>query len=160
MNFVTWTTCNYLESRRVYYGNKKTDKKAAKAAERKAAAKELQAAAVETTVEATVEAAVEAEVKIEEKVAEKTETVKTAATEKKTVKTKKTTAKKDFKTNIVLQYGEKEVTTKEMIAAVKKEWTKAKHKIAEIKSMELYVKPEENAVYYVINGDTSGKVCM
>ena len=47
-----------------------------------------------------------------------------------------------------------------MIAAVKKEWTKAKHKISDIKSMELYVKPEDYAVYYVINGDTTGKVWL
>ena len=63
-------------------------------------------------------------------------------------------------TDIVLQYGEKEVNTKEMIAAVKKEWTKSKHKVADIKSIELYVKPEDYAVYYVINGDTTGKIWL
>lgn len=83
---------------------------------------------------------------------------KKAADAKKVVK--KAAAKKEIKTEIVLQYGEKEVNTKDMVAAVKKEWTKAKHKVSEIKSMELYVKPEDYAVYYVINGDTTGKVWL
>jgi len=107
-----------------------------------------------------------AEDKVEEvmKTAEKkTEEVKKAApaaAKKVAAKAKKAVAKKDIKTEIVLQYGEKEVNTKEIVAAVKKEWTKAKHKVSEIKSMELYLKPEDYAVYYVINGDTTGKIWM
>ncbi len=42
----------------------------------------------------------------------------------------------------------------------KKDWTKQKHKISEIKSIELYVKPEDYAVYYVINGEHTGKVWL
>ena len=68
--------------------------------------------------------------------------------------------KKEIKTEVVLQYGEKEVNTKDMIASVKKDWTKQKHKISEIKSIELYVKPEDYAVYYVINGEHTGKVWL
>ena len=73
---------------------------------------------------------------------------------------KKPAAKKEIKTEIVLQYGEKEVNTKDMIASVKKEWTKQKHKISEIKNIELYVKPEDYAVYYVINGEHTGKIWL
>ena len=47
-----------------------------------------------------------------------------------------------------------------VIASVKKDWTKQKHKISEIKSIELYVKPEDYAVYYVINGEHTGKVWL
>ena len=83
------------------------------------------------------------------------EVKKTAAKVRKTV-----AAKREIKTDIVLQYGEKEVNTKDMIAAVKKEWTKSKNKVADIKSIELYVKPEDYAVYYVINGDTTGKIWL
>ena len=50
--------------------------------------------------------------------------------------------------------------SKDMIASVKKDWTKQKHKISEIKSIELYVKPEDYAVYYVINGEHTGKVWL
>ena len=73
---------------------------------------------------------------------------------------KRSAAKKEIKTEVVLQYGEKEVNTKDMIASVKKDWTKQKHKISEIKSIELYVKPEDYAVYYVINGEHTGKVWL
>lgn len=44
-----------------------------------------------------------------------------------------------------------------MIAAVKKAWTKSGKKVGDIKTMTLYVKPEENAVYYVINDTETGK---
>ena len=45
-----------------------------------------------------------------------------------------------------------------MIASVKKAWTKAGNKVGDIKTITLYVKPEESAVYYVINGTETGKV--
>ena len=62
------------------------------------------------------------------------------------------------KTSFFVEYGEKQVEDKTMIAAVKKAWTNAGHKIADIKTIELYVKPEESSVYYVINKDESGKI--
>lgn len=108
-------------------------------------------AKAEETVKAA-EAKEAAEIKVEE--------TKTTTEKKAAAKTKKTAAKKEIKTEIVLQYGEKEVNTKDMVAAVKKEWTKAKRKVSDIKSMELYVKPEDYAVYYVINGDITGKIWM
>lgn len=120
--------------------------------------------AVEQTVKDVKETAKETAKEIKKTVEEKApETAKKVEKEvKKTAsKVKKTVAaKKEIKTDIVLQYGEKEVNTKEMIAAVKKEWTKSKHKVADIKSIELYVKPEDYAVYYVINGDTTGKIWL
>ena len=46
-----------------------------------------------------------------------------------------------------------------MIASVKKAWTKAAgKKVADIKSIDLYIKPEEGAVYYVVNGTDTGSV--
>ena len=33
-------------------------------------------------------------------------------------------------------------------------------KIGDIKTMELYIKPEESAVYYVINGTETGAVAF
>lgn len=71
--------------------------------------------------------------------------------------TKKTAAKKEVKTSLFVEYFGKQVSEKEMVASVKKAWTKSGHKIGEIKSMELYVKPEESAIYYVINKTETGK---
>jgi len=92
-----------------------------------------------------------------------------AAPEKKTTarKTavKKTTAKKpavkrEIKVNTVVEYYGKQVEEKDMVAAVKKAWTKAGRKVGDIKTMELYIKPEEGAVYYVINGVDTGAVAF
>lgn len=111
---------------------------------------------VETIAEEIKEAAETKTEEVKKAAATKVKEVKkTAAKVKKTV-----AAKKEIKTDIVLQYGEKEVNTKDMIAAVKKEWTKSKNKVADIKSIELYIKPEDYAVYYVINGDTTGKIWL
>lgn len=74
------------------------------------------------------------------------------------VAVKKAPAKKECKTTLVVEYCGKQVDDKTIIADVKKAWTKAGHKIGEIKSMELYIKPEDAAVYYVINGSETGKV--
>lgn len=92
-----------------------------------------------------------------------------AAPEKKTTarKTaaKKTTAKKpavkrEIKVNTVVEYYGKQVEEKDMVAAVKKAWTKSGGKVGDIKTMELYIKPEEGAVYYVINGVDTGAVAF
>ena len=55
--------------------------------------------------------------------------------------------------SLTLQYMGKELTQEAMVAAVKEQWTGE-----EIKTLELYVKPEDQAVYYVVNGAGSGKV--
>lgn len=62
------------------------------------------------------------------------------------------------KTNLFVEYCGKQVEDKAMVAAVKKQWTEAGNKVGDIKTMDLYVKPEEAAVYYVINETESGKV--
>ena len=64
----------------------------------------------------------------------------------------KRTAAKDIKTSVVVQFAGKEVTEKDLIAAVKKAYTKKGNKVGDIKTIEIYVKPEESAAYYVVNG--------
>ena len=66
--------------------------------------------------------------------------------------------KKEMKTSLTVQYMGKEADEKAMIAAVKKAWRKDGHKVGDISTMELYVKPEENSVYYVINGSETGRI--
>ena len=103
------------------------------------------------------------EKKVEDK-AVKTESVKKAEAETKTATKKttarKTTAKKDIKVSAFVEYFGKQVEEKEMIARVKKAWTSSGKKIGDIKTMELYIKPEESAVYYVINGTETGAVAF
>lgn len=53
---------------------------------------------------------------------------------------------------LTVQYMGKEMTQQAMVEAVKAQVE------AEIKTLDLYAKPEEAAVYYVVNGDITGKV--
>ena len=85
---------------------------------------------------------------------------KTVVEETKKAAKKATTrrSKKDMKVNAYVEYYGKQVHENTMIADVKKAWTKSGHKIGEIKTMDLYIKPEESKVYYVINETESGSV--
>ena len=62
------------------------------------------------------------------------------------------------KSTFVVQAANKEVTMDEAIARVKEAWVAAGNKEADVKEIALYVKPEENAIYYVVNGDVTGRV--
>lgn len=49
-----------------------------------------------------------------------------------------------MKVNAYVEYYGKQVHENTMIADVKKAWKKSGHKIGEIKTMDLYIKPEES----------------
>lgn len=53
---------------------------------------------------------------------------------------------------LTVQYMGKEMTEQAMVEAVKAQVQ------GEIKTLDLYAKPEEAAVYYVVNGDITGMV--
>ncbi len=91
------------------------------------------------------------------------ETVKTPAKKTAAKKTaaKKSAAKKpvEKKTNLIIQYYGKEITQEEIIEKVKQAYTADTGKKAVgIKELNIYVKPEENAAYYVINSKAAGRV--
>ncbi len=113
---------------------------------------------VKTTKEtATAAAAVKAPAK--EKAAEKT--VKAEKTEKevKTTAAKAPAKKTTVKETVYLQYLGKEIDKDDLMKQVKEIWTKEqKRKVSDLKSVSLYLKPEENAAYYVINDEVSGKI--
>ena len=91
----------------------------------------------------------------------KTEPAKKAEPAKKTAKkttTKRATAKKEIKVNTFIQYLGKQVEEKTLLAAIKKSWTKSGNKVGDIKSVEMYIKPEDDMVYYVVNGTEKGSV--
>ena len=91
-----------------------------------------------------------------EKITKKAGAAKTVA--KAVTKTAKKAAKKDIKIKAFVEYYGKQVEEKDIIARVKKAWTRSGKKVGDIKEMDLYIKPEENAVYYVINGTETGAV--
>lgn len=116
--------------------------------------------AAETSVKAPekspVKAAEKAVGKVVEKVAEKKAAkAKAPAKEKKAPAAKKTTVKKSAaaKLTLCVEHHGKQVTEEAIVAAVKADW-----KGEAIKTLDIYVKPEDGAVYYVVNGSGTGKV--
>ena len=65
-----------------------------------------------------------------------------------------------MKTNTYVEYAGKQVEEKAVVTSVKQVWVEAGNKVKDIKTMDLYIKPEESAVYYVINETFTGSVEM
>ncbi len=73
-------------------------------------------------------------------------------------RTKKNAAESStMKTTAVLQYGEKSVPYESFVKTVQDLWVdRYQKKPDEMKGLDLYIKPEENKVYFVINNDICG----
>lgn len=87
---------------------------------------------------------------------------KEAKPEEKEVSAKKTRGRKAGKVSakkktaekveeVYIQYLDLEVTTKEIVDKVKQIYVNQGHRESSIKSLRVYIKPEENKAYYVIN---------
>ena len=118
---------------------------------------------VKAEVKAEVKPAAKAEVKTEAKPAAKKETVKKEAkapakkAETKTAAKKAPAKKAAVKESVSVQFDGKSYTTEELVKIAKDVWKyDLNQKATDFKSVELYVKPEEAQVYYVINGDVTG----
>lgn len=130
------------------------------AAEVKAAAPAAEVQAPEVKKEAPKKATT-AKKATAKKAAEPKETTaakKTAAPKK--APARRTAAKKaaEVETSVYVQYAGREVTVKELVAEAKSAYIAAGHKEEDIKTIDVYVKPEENAAYYVVNGSDGNKI--
>lgn len=122
---------------------------------------------VETPV---VEAAVEETATVKKTAAKKTttkkatadketaakKTTKKAAAEKETTVKKTTTRRKKtvVNTEVFVQFMGKEIYTTDLVENIKNAWAAANEKTVEdITDLKVYVKPEENRAYYVVNGE-------
>lgn len=84
----------------------------------------------------------------------KTTAAKTQTAEKAPA-AKKTPAKKaEPKATVVIEYGENQIVAKEVLDAATKAY-KANHRGVTIKTIEVYIQPENNVAYYVVNGEGS-----
>ena len=125
---------------------------------------------VKTEIKTAVKEAEKAPVaKAEEKAPVKAE-VKKPAAKKETVKketkkaapakaeAKKPAAKKaELKSEISVQFGGKSYSQEDLLNIAKDVWKyDLKQKAVDLTSVELYVKPEENMVYYVMNKEITG----
>ncbi len=134
---------------------KATAKVIAKAAPVKEEAKAVEVKA-EVKAPAKKTAAKKAPAKAAEKPAKEAAAKKAPA--KKAATTKKAPAKKaEVKQSVNFQFSGKSYTPEELLKICKDVWTyDLNGKEEDFKSVELYVKPEENTTYYVINGDITG----
>ena len=65
--------------------------------------------------------------------------------------------KKEVKAAIHLQFAGKSYTEEDLMKIARDVWKyDLKQKVGDLTSVELYVKPEENTVYYVMNKDFMG----
>lgn len=103
---------------------------------------------------------------VEKKTAEAKKTVeKKAAEAKKTAEEKlavehekkATVRKAELKSEFHLQFGGNSYTQDELMKIAKDVWKyDLKQKVGDLVSVELYIKPEEHAVYYVMNKEFTG----
>lgn len=139
------------------------------------AVKTAAAQKVEDTVEA-VKAAVEAvEAKAEEVKTENTKTDEASVEEEKparkrpgrkpgsknktTKEKEKAAAKKEAGTpEIYVQFGASESSVQAAVERIRAEYVAQGHRASSIKSLKVYLKPEDNAAYYVINDKVAGRV--
>ena len=87
-----------------------------------------------------------------------------AAPAKKATAAKKPAAKKEaatteVKTNIVLQYGDRSVTYDTIVTNAKNNYKyDMGGDVDAMKKLSVYVKPEENAAYYVVDDKVQGRI--
>ena len=106
--------------------------------------------AKEETKKATEEKAAPA------KAAKTTKTTKTAKAAP-AKRGRKPGSKTELKVSMNVQFGGKSYTTDDLVKIAKDVWKyDLKQKVADFKSVELYVKPEDGMAYYVINGKEAG----
>lgn len=92
-----------------------------------------------------------------EAVVEKKET-KAAKTTKSTKTTAKKAVKEELKAEVFIQYQGQEAIVADAIEKAKAEFVADGHRVSSIKSLQIYLKPEEYAAYYVINQKFAGRV--
>ena len=69
----------------------------------------------------------------------------------------KKTEKKDVQpdTTVTVQFQGKDIVTAQVVEAAKKAFAEANPDV-EIRTIDVYVKPDENVAYYAVNGEGSG----
>lgn len=118
--------------------------------------------AVKAEIKTEAKPAAKAEVKAAEPVKAEVKKAETKAPAKKAAAKKAPAAKKAaVKESVSVQFSGKSYTTEELVKIAKDVWKyDLKKKVSDFRSVELYVKPEESQVYYVINGEVSGSFAI
>lgn len=71
------------------------------------------------------------------------------------------TTKKESAAEIYIQYLGKELSTKNILENIKNLWTgEMGRKEKDLKDVKVYIKPEENKAYFVVNGNETGYIWL
>lgn len=107
----------------------------------------------------TKEAAKETGAKVAAKVEEKKEAVKavakSAAAKKKATKSAE---KEPLKPEVFIQFQGREAVIDDVVSKATAQYVAEGHRASSIKSLQVYLKPEDYAAYYVINQKFAGKI--
>ena len=139
-------------------GKKATAKVVAKvpAEEKKVEVKAAEVKAPEVKAEVKIEA-VKMTPAAKKAPAKKAPAAKKETVKKETVKKAPAAKKPVVKEEVNFQFSGKSYTSEDLIRITRDVWKyDLNGKEEDIQSIELYVKPEENTAYYVINGDVTG----
>lgn len=68
------------------------------------------------------------------------------------------TSRSSVKEEIFVQYGQHEIRTIDIMDKAKADYLSKDHKISDIKEIQVYIKPSDNAAYYVVNHSETGKI--
>lgn len=142
---------------------KGTTKPAATKPEVKAAEAAVKTTAPKTEEKAAVKAAVKAEEKKVEvptadaKAAEPAKKPGRKPAAKKTTVKKSTAKKAELKSSVCVQFAGKSYSQEDLVKMARDVWKyDLKQKLGDLVSVELYVKTEENTVYFVMNKEFTG----
>ena len=61
-----------------------------------------------------------------------------------------------MKTKFTVEFADKSVVKDELVKNIKKIWTDAGNKATDIKSLEIFLQPDNSIAYFVINDDFKG----
>ena len=112
---------------------------------------------VKTTAKST-EAITETAAKVKETVKAAAKTTAKKATKKAAAKKTAKAEKKELVPEVFVQFDGNEDVVANVIERAKEAFTADGHRASSIKSLKVYLKPEEYAAYYVINDTYAGKV--
>lgn len=87
---------------------------------------------------------------------EKKTTAKNTATKKKTT-IRRATKKPDPVQEVFFEYAGEQILTEELVNRIKETYKSEGHRVGAIKSLRVYINPEERKAYYVINDKAEGK---
>ncbi|MCI7129410.1 MAG: DUF6465 family protein [Lachnospiraceae bacterium] len=72
--------------------------------------------------------------------------------------TVKEVKKEEPVTEVYLQFGPGESSLQTVVDRIKAEYVEQNHRVSSIKSLKVYLKPEDRSAYYVINDKVAGRV--